>query len=106
MFDEMVNWYAPLKLTENGEAKNGDVSSNVEQESQLINGPQESLIDGSSSTPWKGKLRSSNIIDGSSQTSFLNPHVDDESSDSKKSVGEESRILSVIFLKLKWLRKL
>jgi hypothetical protein len=32
--------------------------------------------------------------DGSSQTSFRNPHVDDESSDSEKSVGEESRILS------------
>jgi hypothetical protein len=106
VFDEMVSWYAPLKLTENGEARNGDVPSNVEQESQLISGPQESSINGSSSTPWKGKLRSSNIIDGSSQTSFINPHVDDESSDSEKSVGEESRILSVILPKLKWLRKL
>ncbi len=106
MFDEMVSWYAPLKLTENGEAKNGDVPSNVEQESQLINGPQESSINGSNSIPWKGKLRSSNIVDGSSQTSFINPHVDDESSDSEKSVGEESKILSVILPKLKWLRKL
>jgi len=64
----------------------------VEQESQLISGPQESSISGSSNTPWKGILRSSNIIDGSSQTSSRNPHVDDELSDSKKSVGEESRI--------------
>jgi hypothetical protein len=37
-------------------------------------------------------LRSSNIVDGSFQTSSRNPHVDDESSDSKKSVGEESKI--------------
>jgi len=67
----------------------------VEQESQLISGPQESSISGSSSTPWKGRLRLSNIVHGSSQTSSRNPHVDDESSDSKKSVGEESRIPSV-----------
>ncbi len=92
MFDEMVNWYSPLKITEDGEAKNGDVSSNVEQESQLISGPQESSISGSNSIPWKGRLRSSNIMHSSSQTSSRNPHVDDESNDSKKSVGEESRI--------------
>ncbi len=95
VFDAMANWYPPLKIVEDGEAKNGDVSSKVEQESQLISGPQESSISGSSSTPWKGRLRSSNIVDGSSQTSFRNPHVDDESSDSEKSVGEESRILLV-----------
>jgi hypothetical protein len=92
MFDEMVSWYPPLKIAEDGKARNGDVPSNVEQESQLISGPQESSISGSSSTPWKGRLRSSNIVDGSSQTSSRNPHVDDESSDSEKSVGEESRI--------------
>jgi hypothetical protein len=40
VFDEMVSWYSPLKIVEDGEARNGDVSSNVEQESQLINGPQ------------------------------------------------------------------
>jgi hypothetical protein len=39
VFDEMVNWYSPLKVAKDGEAKNGDVSSNVEQESQLISGP-------------------------------------------------------------------
>jgi len=64
----------------------------VEQDSQLINGPQESSISGFNNTPWKGRLRSSNIVDGSSQTSSRNPRVDDESSDSEKSVGEESRI--------------
>jgi hypothetical protein len=67
----------------------------VEQESQLISGPQESLISGSSSTPRKGRLRSSNIIHGSSQTSSRNYHVNDESNDSEKSVDEESRILLV-----------
>jgi hypothetical protein len=77
------------------EARNGDVPLKVEQESQLINGPQESSISGSNSTPWKGRLRFSNIVDGSSQTSSRNFHVDDESSDSEKSVGEESRILSI-----------
>jgi hypothetical protein len=39
VFDEMVNWYPPLKIAKNGEARNGDVPSNVEQESQLISGP-------------------------------------------------------------------
>jgi len=96
VFDEMISSYSPLKVAEDGEARNGDVSSNVEQESQLISGPQEFSISGFSSTPWKGKLRYSNIIHGSSQTSSINPHVDDESSDSKKSVGEESKILSII----------
>ncbi len=96
MFDEMVSWYSPLKIAKDGEVRNGDVSSNVEQESQLISGPQESLISGSSNIPWKGRLRSSNIVHGSSQTSSRNPHVDDESSDSEKSVGEESRIPSII----------
>jgi hypothetical protein len=105
MFDEMVSWYPPLKIAEDGEARNGDVPSNVEQESQLINGPQESLISGSSSTPWKGRLKSSNIVDDSSQTSSRNPHVDDESSDSEKSVGEESRIPSVTTLGARMAKK-
>jgi hypothetical protein len=96
VFNEMVSWYPSLKIAKDGEAKNGDVSSNVEQESQLISGPQESSISGSNNTPWKERLRSSNIVDGSSQTSCRNLHVDDESSDSKKSVGEESRISSII----------
>jgi transposase InsO family protein len=30
VFNEMVSWYSPLKITKNGEARNGDVSSNVE----------------------------------------------------------------------------
>jgi hypothetical protein len=68
----------------------------VEQESQLISGPQESSISGSNNTPWKGRLRFSNIVDGSFQASFKNSHVDDESNDSEKSVGGESKIPSVI----------
>jgi hypothetical protein len=95
IFDEMASWYSPLKVAKDGEAKNGDVSSNVEQESQLISGPQESSINGSSSTPWKGRLKSSSIVHGSSQTSSRNFHVDGESSDLEKSEGEESRITSV-----------
>jgi hypothetical protein len=81
-----------LKIVEDGEARNGDVSSNVEQKSQLINGTQEPSIIRSSNIPWKGRLKSSNIVHGSFQTEFINFHVDGESSDSKKSVGEESRI--------------
>jgi len=30
VFDEMVSWYSPLKVVEDGEAKNGDVLSNME----------------------------------------------------------------------------
>ncbi len=67
----------------------------MEQESQLISGPQESSISGSSNTSWRGILRFSKIVYGSSQTSSRNFRVDDESSDSEKSVGEESRIPSV-----------
>jgi len=70
VFDEMVSWYPPLKIAEDGEARNVDVTSNVEQESQLISG--------SNSIPWKGRLRSLNIVDSSSQTPSRNPHVDDE----------------------------
>jgi hypothetical protein len=33
VFDEMTSWYSPLKITKDGEVKNGDVSSNLEQES-------------------------------------------------------------------------
>jgi len=46
VFDEMVSWYPPLKIVEDAEARNGDVPSNVEQESQLISGPQESQLVG------------------------------------------------------------
>ncbi len=49
----------------------------MEQESQLISGPQESSISGSNSTPWKGRLKFSNFVNGSSQTSSRNPHVYD-----------------------------
>jgi hypothetical protein len=105
VFDEMVSWYSPLKIAEDGKARNGDVSSNVEQESQLINGPQEFSISGSSSTPWKGRLRFSNIVDGSSQTSSRNLHVDDDSSDLEKNVVEESRIPSVITPRIRMAKK-
>jgi hypothetical protein len=81
LFNEMVSWYSPMKIVEDGEARNGDVSSNMEQESQLINGPQKSSINGSSNTPWKGRLRSSNIVCGSFQTSFKKFHVDGELND-------------------------
>jgi len=30
VFDEVVNWYSLMKITKDGEAKNGDVSSNME----------------------------------------------------------------------------
>jgi len=36
-----LGWYSLSKITEDGEVRNGDVSSNVEQELQLINGPQD-----------------------------------------------------------------
>jgi len=105
VFDEMVRWYSPLKVAEDGKAKNGDVSSNAKQESQLISGPQESSISGSSNTPWKGRLRSLNIVHGSSQTSSKNLHVDDELNDLEKSVGEESRIPSVTTLGARMAKK-
>ncbi len=67
----------------------------MEQESQLVSGPQESSISGSNNIPWKGRLKSSSIVHGSFQASSRNLQVDDESSDSEKSVGEESKIPSI-----------
>ncbi len=95
MFDEMINWYSPLKIAKDQEARHGDVSLNVEQKSQLINGPQKSSNSGSNSIPWKGRLRSSNIVHCSSQTSVRNFHVVGESNDSKKNVCEELKIHSI-----------
>jgi hypothetical protein len=92
VFDEMASWYSPLKISKNRETINGDVSSNVEQETQLINGPREFSISGSNNTPWKGRSRSLNIVHGSFQTSFKNSHVVGESNDSKKSLDEDSRV--------------
>jgi hypothetical protein len=77
----------------------------VEQESQLISGPQESSISGSNSTPWKGRLKFSKIVHGSFQTSYKNFHVDGESSDSEKSEGEESRITLVITPEVRMAKK-
>jgi len=82
VFEEMDSWYSPLKITKDGEARISDVSSNVEQESQFIYGPKESSISEYNSTPWKGILRSSNIVHGSFQTLSRNSHADGESSDS------------------------
>jgi len=77
----------------------------VEKGSQLISGPQESSISGSNSTPWKGGLRSSNIVHGSSQTSFKNSHVDGELNDLEKNVGEKSRVPLVITLRVRIAKK-
>jgi hypothetical protein len=33
VFNDMLTWYSPLKIAEDGDAKNGDVSSNKKQES-------------------------------------------------------------------------
>jgi len=35
VFDEMVSWYSPLKVVEDGKARNGDVSSNVKKNSHF-----------------------------------------------------------------------
>jgi hypothetical protein len=61
VFNEMANWCSPMKIIKDGEAKNGDVLSNVEQESQLISGSQKFSISGSNSIPWKQRLTSSNM---------------------------------------------
>jgi hypothetical protein len=78
----------------------------MEQESQLISGPEESSISGSNNTPWKGRLKFSNIVHGSSQTSSRNLHVDDESSDSEKSVVKNQKSFQSLLPKLEWPKKL
>jgi hypothetical protein len=52
----------------------------------------------------KGRLRSSNIVPGNSQTSSRNFHVNGESNDSEKSVDEESKVLLVIIPRV-WMSK-
>ncbi len=63
-----------MKVPKDGEARNGEVSSNAKQKSYLINGPQEYSINEFNNSPWKGKLRYSSIIHGGSQPSFGNSH--------------------------------
>jgi len=94
-----------MKIDQNGDARNGDVSSNVEQKSQLINGPHEFSISTSSRTPWKGKLRFSNIVHGSFQTSSINSHVDGVLSDSKKNVDEDSKVFLVVTFRARMAKK-
>ncbi len=100
VFNEMISWYSSMKITKDGKVKNGDVSSNVKQESQLINGPQDFSISGSNNIPCKGRLKISNIIHGNFEISFKNSHVDGELSDSNNSMDEESKVLLVVTLKV------
>jgi hypothetical protein len=71
-----------VKVTKDVKARNRDVSSNVEHQSQLISEPQKSFINGSNSIPWKRILKSPNITHGDVQISFGNFHVDGEANDS------------------------
>ncbi len=48
----------------------------------------------------KGKLKTSNIVHGSFQTSFKNFHVDGDSNDLKKNVDKESKVPSGVTLKI------
>ncbi len=65
---------------------------------------QDSLQCGSNNTPWKGRLRFSNIVHGSSQTSFKNSHVDGELNDLDNSVDEESKFPSIVIHRV-WMAK-
>jgi len=53
----------------------------------------------------KGRLKSSNIVHGNSQTSSRNFHIDGESNDSKKNVDKESKVLLTIILKVRMAKK-
>jgi hypothetical protein len=44
----------------------------------------------------KGRLKSSNIVHNSFQTSFINSHVDGELNGSGKNVDEKSKVYSVV----------
>ena len=50
-------------MTKDADAENGNVVINVEQQSQSLSGPSESLANGSNA--WIGRLRSSGSTDGS-----------------------------------------
>ncbi len=89
-FYEITSQYSLVKVTKDVKARNGDVSSNVEHQSQLISEPQKSFINGSNNIPWKIILKSPNITHGNVQTSFGNIHVDGEANDSQKCVEKKS----------------
>ena len=63
VFDEMSCWYGPANVTEDADAGNGNVAVNVEQQSQSLSGPGESLTNGSNA--WTVRLRSSGSNNGS-----------------------------------------
>ncbi len=65
----------------------------------------DSLQRGSNNTPWKGRLRSSNIVHGSFQTSFRNSHVDGELNDLDNNVDEESKVPSIVTHKAQMAKK-
>jgi hypothetical protein len=94
--DEMVNWYSSIKVAKDRKVGKRNVSSNVEQELQLINGPLEFSIHRSNNIPWKIILKSSNNIHNDVQTSFRNSHVDAEVSDLKIHVNDELVIPSIL----------
>ncbi len=60
--DEMVNWYSSIKVAKDRKVGKRNVSSNVEQELQLISGPLQFSIHRSNNIPWKIILKSSNNI--------------------------------------------
>ena len=54
VFDEMSCWYGLANVTEDVDARNGNAVVNVEQQSQSLSGPGESLANGSNA--WTGRL--------------------------------------------------
>ena len=119
VFDEMICWYGPTKVTEDADAGNGNAAVNVEQQSQSLSAPGESLANGSNA--WTGRLRSIGSTDGSLDSgaqlshkgkekvdpppvfdvSCGHSHIDGESSGSEMSLDEELGIPSLGFLQ--WL---
>ena len=63
VFDEMSCWYGSANVIEDADAGNGNAAIDVEQQSQSLSGPSESLSNGSNA--WTGRLQSSGSTDGS-----------------------------------------
>jgi len=112
VFDEMSSWYANVKDIIGANADEHVVAKNAGQQSQTLNGPQESHSSGSTNRPWSGRLRHNSSPTNTSDASYKgkekvgealgmpdisagHSHVHGESSGSKQSLDEKFGIPAI-----------
>ena len=56
VFNEMSNWHALVKMTEDVDERSDSVVQDIEQQLQVLSGLGESSNSGSNISPWIGRL--------------------------------------------------